>query len=355
MPGRQPRVRGTLRAGAPRAGGVWRGRYRAATALAALAVTAATATPATTASAVAAPAGTAHTAPASAAATVEAAVSGAAGTAVTAVTPANTHATGGGAAGRALVAPGYVAMGSSFAAGPGIPPVQSGSGAEACGRSGNNYASVVARDTGAELTDVTCSGATTAHLLTDSQSGLPPQVRAVTAATRVVTVTIGGNDVNYLGSLGAYSCLTGGGTGCGTVDRDAIDRTFAELPGRLENVVDAVRAAAPEARVHLVNYFTVLPASGGCADVPLTEDQAAFERSVAARLADATAAAATATGATLVDLAAAGQGHDACAAEPWVETYRPAAGRAAYHPNEAGMRAAAALVEDALAASGALG
>jgi len=249
---------------------------------------------------------------------------------------------------------GYVAIGSSFAAGPGIPPAQPGTGAAACARSAGNYASIVAREIGADLTDASCSGATTANVLTDSQAGQPPQISAVTSTTRVVTVTIGGNDVDYLGSLGAYTCQDDGGSGCGTVDRAAIDQTFPQLPGRIENIVNAVHGAAPAAHVYLVNYFTILPDAGGCAGVPLTADQLAYERSIASRLASATSTAAAATGATLVDLAAASHGHDACSAGPWVETGHPAAGRSAYHPNEAGMRAAATLVEGALVAAGQL-
>ncbi|GAA1712620.1 hypothetical protein GCM10009745_71050 [Kribbella yunnanensis] len=245
----------------------------------------------------------------------------------------------------------YVAIGSSYAAGPGIPPLQTSTGASTCSRSANNYPSVVARDTGANLKDVSCSGATTANVLTTSQSGLAPQIQAVTSTTRFVTVTIGGNDVNYLGSMYAYSCQTSGGTNCATVDQNAINQTFPLLSGRIQNIVNAVYAVAPQAKVYLVNYLTILPSSGVCANVPLTADQATFERSIASRLADATAAAASATGATLVDLASASQAHNACSADPWMETYYPAAGRAGYHPNEAGMRAAASLVETALAAN----
>ncbi|MGA5086833.1 ricin-type beta-trefoil lectin domain protein [Streptomyces pseudogriseolus] len=246
----------------------------------------------------------------------------------------------------------YVAMGSSFAAGPGIPPLQSSDGASACGRSDVNYPSIVAREIGADLTDVSCSGATTAHVLRDPQGTRPPQIQAVTPDTRLVTITIGGNDVNYLGSINAYSCQASGGSGCPAVDRDAIERTFPELPGRIADIVRAVHAVAPQARVHLVTYFTLLPDSGTCAVAPLTDEQAAYERSIAARLAAATADAATATGATLVDLAGASRGHDACSADPWVESYRPAQGRSTYHPNEAGMRAAAGLVRSALASGG---
>ncbi len=248
----------------------------------------------------------------------------------------------------------YVAIGSSFAAGPGIPPVQPGSGAAACARSGNNYASLVTRDLGADLRDVSCSGATTANVLTTGQSGQPPQISGVTSSTTMVTATIGGNDVDYLGSLNAYTCQDRGGTACGAVDRAAIDKTFGELAGRMEKIVDAVRDVAPQAKVYLVDYFTVLPDSGACAGVPLTSDQLTYERSIATRLSAATATAASATGATLVDLAAASHGHDACSAVPWVETGQPAAGRAAYHPNEAGMRGAARAVEEALSSSGQL-
>ncbi|MDI5962374.1 ricin-type beta-trefoil lectin domain protein [Streptantibioticus silvisoli] len=246
----------------------------------------------------------------------------------------------------------YVAMGSSFAAGPGIPPAQTGTGATACARSGANYASVLSRDIGANLTDASCSGATTANVLTDSQAGQPPQIDAVTSATQLVTVTIGGNDVDYLTSLDTYSCLTGGGSNCGSVDQDVINQTFPALAGRIENVVTAVHAVAPQARVLLVNYFTILPASGACTGVPLSADQLTFEHSIASRLAVATSTAATATGATLVDLASASSGHDACSASPWVEKYTVAAGRTSYHPNEAGMNAAAALVESTLATTG---
>jgi lysophospholipase L1-like esterase len=245
----------------------------------------------------------------------------------------------------AVAGSGYVGMGSSFAAGPGIPSTQAGSPA-GCARSTNNYASIVARDVGANLTDVSCSGATTANVLTDSQSGQPPQVEAVTGATQLVTVTIGGNDVNYLGSLGTFSCQ------CGTVDRDAINSTFGVLAGRIENVVNAVHTRAPAAKVFLVNYFTILPDSGACDGVPLDEDQLAFERSIASRLVAVTKEAAGTAGATVVDLAAASHGHDGCAAEPWVEKYTTAAGRSSYHPKEAGMAAAAKLVESAFAAAG---
>ncbi|MEK8173848.1 GDSL-type esterase/lipase family protein [Streptomyces sp. M19] len=161
----------------------------------------------------------------------------------------------------------------------------------------------------------------------DGQPGrAAPQIDALNADTQLVTVTIGGNDVNYLGSLNTYSCQTSGGANCGEVNQDAINQSMAELPDRMKNVVNTIHTVAPQATVLLVNYVTILPDTDVCAGVPLTGDQLAFENSIATRVADATANAATEAGATLVDLAGASHGHDACSAEPWVENYTPRPG-----------------------------
>src|SRR5262250_1331586 len=80
----------------------------------------------------------------------------------------------------------YVALGSSFAAGPGI-ETQLGS----CSRSDHNYAHLVAAALELELTDVSCGGATTANILDTPQGGATPQLAAVGADTALVTVTIG--------------------------------------------------------------------------------------------------------------------------------------------------------------------
>src|SRR5438445_3085706 len=83
------------------------------------------------------------------------------------------------AAGAASAEPArYVAMRSSFAAGPGItrpaddPP-------DRCGRSADNYAHQLARKRGLALTDVSCGGATTASILAP-WNGHSAQIEAVT-------------------------------------------------------------------------------------------------------------------------------------------------------------------------------
>ncbi len=113
------------------------------------------------------------------------------------------------------LAPGahYVAMGSSFAAGPGI-TASADQPPNRCTRSADNYAHQLARRRGLTLTDVSCGGATTAHLL-GPWGELPPQLDALRPETRLVTVTIGGNDVGYIGGLIRASCLSRAGATVG--------------------------------------------------------------------------------------------------------------------------------------------
>lgn len=237
----------------------------------------------------------------------------------------------------------YVAMGSSFAAGLGIQPPQPGTPA-ACGRSVNNYAGLVARKFKLALTDVSCSGATTANILTTDQAGRPPQISAVTADTRLVTVTIGGNDVNYVGSLFAYACQNSGGENCGQVDQAAMREALTVVDEKIGAVISAVHERAPRARVLVVDYLTILPRTGpACDGVPLTQAQLAFEREIADGLAAATRQAARAERAALIRASAASTSHDACAPVPWIEKYTTTGG-APYHPNAAGMAAVADLV-----------
>jgi lysophospholipase L1-like esterase len=94
----------------------------------------------------------------------------------------------------------YVGMGSSFAAGPGLPSRVPGSPRRA-GRSTGNYAHIVARALGLDLHDVTFSGATTSDILGLSAAGRAAQLDAVTPETSLVTITGGGNDVGYLPRL----------------------------------------------------------------------------------------------------------------------------------------------------------
>jgi lysophospholipase L1-like esterase len=248
----------------------------------------------------------------------------------------------------------YVALGSSFAAGPGIPDQIPGT-EDGCRRSTNNYPHQVAGWFRLTLTDATCSGATTDNILTSGQYGQPAQIQSVTTDTNLVTITIGGNDVSYLGSLVALSCRNDPTVippqererRCAPVNGSTIEQGTLTVENKIVNVVKAVRERAPQAQVVLVNYVTILPPTGTttCDDVPLTADEVTWARLLAENLVGATARAAELTGATLVDAATASADHHACAAEPWVLRFTP---QAAYHPNMAGMTAVGDLVIEAV-------
>jgi lysophospholipase L1-like esterase len=259
------------------------------------------------------------------------------------------------AAALASLPPGarYVAMGSSYAAGPGIttpadvPPNR-------CARSNDNYAHMFARKHRLQLVDVSCSGATTAHVL-GSWRELPAQIDSVTADVRLVTLTIGGNDVGYMGSFQVARCAaaqmppsavscpsTLGAPPVVTEDR------WATLQAALERITDEVHHRAPKARLVFVQYLSVLPERNLCADLPLSEGGANAARAIADRLAQVTALAAAHKQAALVPAYDLSRGHDACSETPWTAGYERPGGppvAVALHPNLAGMASIAAALE----------
>lgn len=245
----------------------------------------------------------------------------------------------------------YVAMGSSFAAGPGVPDYYEAKPAP-CYRSTGNYAHLVAARHGFTLTDVSCSGATTAHLtgrraMPDGPS-LPPQLDALTAETRLVTVTIGGNDISYIGRLSAAACNM---VAAESWDKEKCpapavpdEAAYATLTNSMDGIAKEVRRRSPDARLIFIDYLTILPASGECRAAHLFDFDADKSREVARRLAAITAKVAADNDADIVKSSTLSADHDACAADPWMNGYpipgEPVAG-APFHPNAKGMKAVA--------------
>ncbi len=233
----------------------------------------------------------------------------------------------------------YVALGSSFAAGPGIPTQLP----TACARSDHNYAHLVAAQLNLQLVDVSCSGATTANVLTQPQLGNPPQIDAVTPATALITMTVGGNDIEYTATTLVCeqdpNCLT-------TVDTPAIDAALVALPGRLTQLIAALRARASHAVIVLVTYPQVVPPEGAqCAKLHLTANEAAYIASLGQRLEQVFLAVASSANVLLADPYPSTAGHGPCAAsgESWVAGARAPNGFP-YHPTAAGHAAMASLV-----------
>lgn len=245
----------------------------------------------------------------------------------------------------------YVALGSSMAAGPGIRPGARGA-PFGSGRSAVNYPHLVAARLGHDLVDVTFSGATTAHVLTDSQRGQPPQVDALNGSERLVTVTIGGNDVGYVPYLFAAglprfatSLPLLGGVLRDMLDPAARDEALAHVGALLATVGGEIRRRAPAATVLFVDYLTLLPPPGVPAP-PLSAARVEVGRHIADTLKRHTETAAAETGCEVVGAADASLDHHAWSAEAWTTRFGvPIPGRAApLHPNAAGMRAVADLI-----------
>lgn len=246
----------------------------------------------------------------------------------------------------------WVGLGDSFAAGPLIPDQVSPAG---CLKSNRNFARQAASQLARSITDVSCSGARTAHM-TQTQSvefgSNPPQFNALTSATRTVTVQIGGNDIGFSEIL--QTCVTWNPFDSPCDDdyrpsgRDVISERIVATAPLVAGVLQGIRARAPSARVLVVNYAAILPETGyGCwPQVPLAYSDVPYLRSKQKQLNAMIAQQAAANGAVLVDAYKASIGRDACkgSSTRWVEPLVPDTSAAPFHPNLRGMTGIAAVV-----------
>jgi hypothetical protein len=237
----------------------------------------------------------------------------------------------------------YVALGDSYSAASGVLPIDLF--APQCLRSTRNYPHLIAAATGAQLKDVTCGAAETGDYFESQYPGVAPQLDAVKQDTELVTMTIGGNDsgvfIDTILSCGTAGLTTlGQGSPCkdryGSSFEDTIDNTT--YPSLVKSL-DAVQAKAPAARVAILGYPWIMPASGGCFDkMPVAAGDVPYVRGIQATLNDAVRRAAAATGATYVDLNGVSEGHDAC--KPigvrWVEPVLQGTNPVIVHPNALG-------------------
>ena len=246
------------------------------------------------------------------------------------------------------------ALGSSFAAGPTIEPVADPDAL----RSARNYPHLVAAVLGADLVDLTVSGATTATILEEPQvtvTGVtyPPQVLGIPRDADLVTVTAGGNDLSLVGSMlysswrtvepdGPMTAYLGADLSVGVPV--ATERDVEAVATGLSGIAAAARDRAPSARIVLVDYLTLVGEStveGPDSPFP-GEDRAAFRRLQEA-LGEAFRRAAERSGVELLAMSAISERHALGSEVPWVFGFRSSSELTigSFHPNEAGMRAVA--------------
>lgn len=221
--------------------------------------------------------------------------------------------------------PSYVALGDSYSSGTGTRSYLADG--TSCLRSAYAFPSLLAGSLGWTLDLRACSGATTADV-----SAL--QLRGLSAGTRYVTLSAGGNDAGFrdvLTTCAEPAWLSDCG---GAVDRaQAFVRT--QLPARLSALNAAVRARAPHARVVVVGYARLFQGADCNALTWFSPTEEARLNATADLLDAQLAQAAAAAGFSWSDPRAAFNGHAVCDRVEWLNGLSlPVTD--SYHPNRSG-------------------
>jgi lysophospholipase L1-like esterase len=143
----------------------------------------------------------------------------------------------------------YVSLGSSIASGYGI-SVQS----TTCGRSSRDYGQLVAQHFHLHLVDASCGAALIEHVVDTPQGSNPPQLTLLTPTTKLVTVAVGGNDIDY--NATAVAC--GGQATCAAPPN--LTALVANMRVALKAMIEKIKTAAPSATIVFVTYPREVPA-----------------------------------------------------------------------------------------------
>ncbi|GAA1821935.1 SGNH family lipase [Luedemannella flava] len=214
----------------------------------------------------------------------------------------------------------YVALGDSYSSGTGAPPYSSN---VFCLRSPRGYPQLWANTHAvSSFRYVACGGATTA-----SMTG---QFSALSAATDLVTITIGGNDVGFADTM--LSCVLNTSSACVSAVDAGIAKANNELPAKLDATYATIRDRAPNATVLVLGYPRLIDPGSSCYTATkvaaLTKGADALNAVIAAR--------AAAAGLRFVDARARFAGHGACASSRWINQFSALALAESFHPNATG-------------------
>ena len=253
-----------------------------------------------------------------------------------------------------------VALGDSYTAGA-LLPLNPLGGAAGCLRSTRAYPVLVAQALHVPLTDVACTSAGVKDMTAPQQTYLgtnPAQLSALAPDDRTVLLTLGGDDMGFLNVLKEcveLSFTHPSGSPCeahytqGGTDQLAASVTTEEP--KIAQVLTAIAARAPKARIVVVGYPDMFPQSGGCwPAVPIANGDIAYLRGVEVKINAMLAADAEAAGDTFVNTYTPTTGHDFCAQESDrdVEGVLPGSLALPFHPNARGQQAMADAVLAAL-------
>jgi lysophospholipase L1-like esterase len=225
----------------------------------------------------------------------------------------------------------YVALGDSYAAGRG-----GGEYLNDCKQTAAGYPVLLDSRKHIYLrANASCSGATTSDVI-------DTQVSALNERTRLVTLTVGANDLG-VASVAAV-CSPGPSDAC----TDAILKASSLLPTLASGLLDtyaAVAAAAPRARILVTGYPYLFETHTPC--LPTEAILCQINNATAAlnqTIADTVAAMPKRVNITYVDVTGAFAGHGIFSPDPFIN----ATGDDAFHPNVKGYEAYAAEISAAL-------
>ncbi|REF37064.1 SGNH/GDSL hydrolase family protein [Thermasporomyces composti] len=226
----------------------------------------------------------------------------------------------------------YVALGDSYSSGVGTRSYYS-DGTD-CKRSPYAYPVLVATRLGAALSFAACSGATVADVRDKQLAGLD-------AATNLVTVSVGGNDAGWASVL--FRCAQPWPTTCWDEIESANGFIRDVLPGRLDSLFTAIRAAAPTAHVIVVGYPRLFNGEECNLAARISPGEQAELNASADLLAATIGGRARAHGFDFVDARPAFTGHSVCDDVEWINGLSNPIGES-YHPNRLGQAGYADLV-----------
>lgn len=226
----------------------------------------------------------------------------------------------------------YVALGDSYSAGIGAEPYSASSGA--CMRSPQSYAHQLGRRVSSFRA---CGGATTSDVLRH-------QLKAFPRNTRLVTITIGGNDVGFAEVLN--TCLFGPTADCDRQVGRAEQFVRSDLPRRLRRVYEAIRERAPRATVVVAGYPRLFARRPWCSPIGWFDDREQRRLNEGSNLLARTISAEVRRhrGFRFADVRKAFNGHGVCSSAPWIHGVSNP-GIYSFHPNVRGYTTYARVIK----------
>jgi lysophospholipase L1-like esterase len=161
------------------------------------------------------------------------------------------------------------------------------------------------------------------------------QISALSSATTLVSVTIGGNDVGFENVM--ITCVLGSDSACVNAINQAESQARTQLPGSLNTLFNDISARSPGARVVVTGYpeFYDLARSSGCIGLSTTKRTALDG---GADVLDSVIQAATAghAGFVYAEVRSAFSGHEICDSSSWLHSVDWLNLGDSYHPTASG-------------------